>query len=496
MSRFGLGFVALSGLGLLAPGPVWAQAQPKSKASAAAAKKDAKPKAQPTAPDVDDKSAPDANPAMGPSAKFLPSEVFRDDKAKALLDVSRFTELRARPVIASDLESFKSMAADANINLDRNVIDRVVESEAARLTNHANLQALIDPPPGTNPNSPVLKAINEATNTLLEPLFVARSIKNQGFLRMYDQILIQRLQPLLKNHMISRIQAMIILGQSATAQDIPIFLAELKNPTQTIWVKLWALEGLSNVVDNGARLSAAAQIDAAKAVAEFLDRGEDLPWPAQYRALQTLAAMRQGFIPSTPKQAHMASTAMRLLCDADSKPEVRAEAARALGSMQITSAVPKYNYPLVAHAIGELAASVGGQVGTTYTHNQVKARYLTALLAGPIFEAFNGLPGTRDSGLIHETTGEPAAYSQKVFELVKAIIKASADLLVSPTKLAPERIKDLNARVDALKAHLEKNPPADRRLVQGGPEFPSTLAGQAALPAAANQPLAGPATRR
>ncbi len=452
------------------------------------------PKSRATAPDVEAKSEPAPN--TGPSAKYLPSEVFRDPNALKLLDVTRFPESRARPVVPAEVEALKAMAADANVTLDPNLIDRVVEAEAARLTNHANILALIDPPVNTNPNSPTVHAINDATKTLLEPIFAARSIKNINFLRRYDKALITKLQPLLKNHLIPRIQAMIILGQSASSDDLPIYLAELKNATQTVWVKLWALEGLSNLIDTGGRPSAAVQIEAAKAVADFLERDEDLPWPAQYRALQALAAMRQGFVPSSPKQAHMASSAMRLLSDGDAKPEVRAEAARALGMMQITTAVPRYNYPLVAHAVGELAATIGAQISATYGTNPLKARYLTALLAGPVYESFDGAPGARESGLIHETTGEPAAYAEKVFELVKAVIKGSADLLVSASRQIPTRLKDLDARVEALKSHLQKNPPPDRRLVQGGPEYPSTMGGQAALPAAHAAPVAGATAAR
>ena len=60
----------------------------------------------------------------------------------------------------------------------------------------------------------------------------------------------------------------------------------------------------------------------------------------------------------------MASAAMRLLVDGQAKPEVRAEAAKALGLMPISSAVPKYNYDLVAHSIGWLAADLGAEIGT------------------------------------------------------------------------------------------------------------------------------------
>ena len=58
---------------------------------------------------------------------------------------------------------------------------------------------------------------------------------------------------------------------------------------------------------------------------------------------------------------------MRILADPKARPDVRAEAARALGMMQITNAVPKYNFSLVAYAAAQLAAEVGDQIVASYT---------------------------------------------------------------------------------------------------------------------------------
>ena len=55
----------------------------------------------------------------------------------------------------------------------------------------------------------------------------------------------------------------------------------------------------------------------------------------------------------------MAASAMRVLADPKGRSQVRSEAARALGFMQITNAVSNYNYPLVAYAVGMLAADLG-----------------------------------------------------------------------------------------------------------------------------------------
>jgi hypothetical protein len=237
----------------------------------------------------------------------------------------------------------------------------------------------------------------------------------------------------------------------------------------------------------------------------------------------------------------MASAAMRFLADSDAKLEVRSEAARALGLMQIPTTVRKYNFPLVAHATGVLAADLGTQINALIPErelktaagkavtapdavkpatkptgkpaaklpgklagktakgkaagapapaeaaarpaatNPIKARYLTALLIGPVYQAFEGAPGTRGEagGLVRIATGDASAYSQKVFELVKPVAKASIDLITSGSRQTNERKEALQARVQALRDFLEKNAPPDRKLVQGGEDFPlAQAAGQ------------------
>ena len=324
---------------------------------------------------------------------------------------------------------------------------------------------------------------------MLEPIFAAKSIKNQAFLTVYYRILRDELTPLLKNHLIPRVQAMIILGECGSADFLPLYFAQIKDPNQTVWVKLWALEGMVNVIEDGGRLTAQDQILAAKTVAEFLEKEADLPWPAQLRALEVLSAMRQGYEPNKPQKATMANAAMTLLADGAAKLEVRSEAARALGQMPIASAVSKYNYPLVAHAAGQLAAELGNRIATGFSTNQDKAKYLTALLIGPVYQAFDGVPGARDSGLLHATGGPSAAYVQKVFDLVKPVAQATIELLSAGQRQVKNRQKELVAHVAALKDFLEKNAPGDRHLVPDGAEFPIALLPDVGLaPAAA--PLA------
>ncbi len=218
---------------------------------------------------------------------------------------------------------------------------------------------------------------------------------------------------------------------------LKLFLDEIRNPQQTLWVKLWAIRGITNIKQNpAARLTAAQEVEAARVIAEQLDeKTKDMPWPLQMRALEALGQLRQGYIPAAPKNAEMAVAAMRILAETKARSEVRAEAARTLGLMQISNAVPNYNFPLIAYASAQLAGRLGDQIAACYTEEKVKAKdtdtdkeksknkdtskvkplnatkaeHLTGLLVGPLYQAFEGQPGARESGLLHTTATSPPA---------------------------------------------------------------------------------------
>ena len=374
---------------LLAPGRVLAQ--PPSSTKPAAAKQDtgagkatAKAKGETDAakdeggadePQTkDEKKADDQPPAEPPpdpsqTQKVSPVEVFKDPNAEELLDVKKYNPIRSVRMMPGDIEAVKITAGNPNAAVDTTVIRRMIDGMVAQLTDTKNIQALIDPPPGMPAGSPTMRAIEEATRNLLEPIYMARAAQSTRFLIEYNRILLRSLQPLLKHHLVPRVQAMIVLGQSGNPEALKLFLDEIRNPRQTLWVKLWAIRGITNIKQNpSARLSAAQEIEAARVVAAQLDeKTKDMPWPLQLRALEALSSLRQGYIPSAPKNAEMAVAAMRILTDPKARTEVRAEAARALGMMQITTAVPGYNFPLVAYAAAQLAARVGDQIVASYS---------------------------------------------------------------------------------------------------------------------------------
>jgi hypothetical protein len=157
--------------------------------------------------------------------------------------------------------------------------------------------------------------------------------------------------------------------------------------------------------------------------------------------------------------------------------------------MQINRQVPNYNFSLIAHAIGQLAAELGDAIGSKFPSNEIKARYLTSLLIGPIFQSFDGVPGASSSGLTHNAAGTAVPFVNQVFELIKPIAQTSVQLMGAPSRDYNDLKKALASKVQALRAFLDQNAPQDRKLVQGGPDFPAAQAGGA--PKAPAVPLAG-----
>ena len=444
----------------------------------------------------DEKKADDQPPAEPPpdpsqTQKVSPVEVFKDPNAEELLDVKKFNPIRSVRMMPGDVEAVKITAGNPNAAVDTTVIRRMVDGMVAQLTDTKNIQALIDPPPNMPAGSPTMRAIEEATRNLLEPIYMARAAQSTRFLTEYNRILLRSLQPLLKHHLVPRVQAMIVLGSSGNPEALKLFLDEIRNPRQTLWVKLWAIRGITNIKQNpSARLSAAQEIEAARVVAGQLDeKTKDMPWPLQLRALEALSSLRQGYIPSAPKNAEMAVAVMRMLTDPKARTEVRAEAARALGMMQITTAVPGYNFPLVAYAAAQLAAHVGDQIVASYSAdkgtplNASKAEYLTALLVGPVYQAFEGQAGVRESGLLHGNATPARSDIQKVADQIKPVVKAALELIRAPKGQLKARRADLAARVDALKDFLAKNVPANRHLVPDDDGFLEDAGSQAGAPA-------------
>jgi hypothetical protein len=483
------------GRGASRPGGSWAGLIALLALSLAAPARAQQPKADPAAPqqkgaegegaeaktkgegEEDEEVRPPVDPSE--SQKSAPLEIFLDPNAVAALDVKKFKPIPSpRGTTAADAArakedaaKLKQMAGDRLTPPDPRVIAAVVDDAIAKLTNHKYIEANL--PDGAKAKPEDVKAIQDATETLLEPIFLARSAENAPFQARYNQILAQKLEPVLKNHLIPRIQAMIILGQSANVDAYKTFLAEIQNPSQTVWVKLWAFRGLTNIKKYSNKLNAQQEIDAAKAVSDLLVKNQDWPWPVQLRGLEALAALRQGFVIKSPKTADMASTAFQYLVNDDLRPEVRAEAAVALAMMQMNANVPKYNLVVAAHATAQLAATIGEKIATGFTENKLYAQKLTTLLMGPITQAFEGRQGQRESGFLNSPLLANKADVQKYLDAIRPMMKAAIDLVGGPPGQAKARNDDLTAKVAAFKDFLKANTPQTTELFQGGPQLPA-----------------------
>jgi hypothetical protein len=479
----------LAGLLLLIdPAPAPGQ-QPASKPQATG--KAGTPKEAPPDEATDAAPAVPVDPAQ--TRRVAPVEVFKDPLAEEVIDLKKLQSLPPAPFTNEDLLRVKDMAQNINLQPDRSLIDRVVKGLAAKLTDRNSIKSLLEEPPveeapkGDVPKKGAAvkkregdggKAIQKATTDLLEPIFIARGVKNDTFLRDYRRSLQQSLPQLLKNHLVPRVQAMIVLGQAASPEALQLFQTEIGNPSQVLWVKLWALEGIVNIKKTGGRFNVDIESKAGRAISRFLDEGKELPWPVQMRALEALGSLRQSGLPAEAARAHMANTAMSFLADTEAKVEVRAEAARALGLMQV-NAVPRYNFKLVANYAGLLAADLASGINDQYSdsppraENPTKARYLTALLVGPVYQCFDGTPGESNSGILQtgKADTESLKYTQRVFDMVKPLAQASVELLNAPTKEYKARKQTLAARIAALRTSLKENPPPSRKLTDPGREF-------------------------
>lgn len=158
---------------------VWAQDEGTTKlksgqAGASASSKAGESKKEPAKPESGNTeqgkgaAAPVAaggNPAdPSKSTKVAPIEIFRDPRAEKLADVQKYPAVNACAVTQEDINALQEMAQNVNVNVESGLINRVVDAMAAKLTDHANIQALIEPAAGQNPNAATSKAIQEASS--------------------------------------------------------------------------------------------------------------------------------------------------------------------------------------------------------------------------------------------------------------------------------------------------------------------------------------------
>src|SRR6185437_4087057 len=246
----------------------------------------------------------------------------------------------------------------------------------------------------------VLK-MKEALDNLIVPLEKARKLKNNAFLSTYNQVLLATMPRLFDNNLYARLNAMIVLGYTGNPDAVKIFAKQLTDANQSVWVKLWAARGLTKVADEGRReIQAATAVEGSRALAEWIKKEPEMPWPALMRAVEALGALRQASTPTSPGNPEFATVVMQILTDPKARPEVRARAAWAMWLLRV-NAISNYNLKLVAHVIGQLAAELGERAVEAFDSNPGLTEHWTGMLLYQIYPALGGMDGARESGLLH-----------------------------------------------------------------------------------------------
>lgn len=456
--------------------------EPKAKASKADAKAKGKDDAAKDRDDGGEAPAPKADP-----------DVFLDPLARDAMQ-NAFPELFKNENVAGVLadRALKDilLMARGSQPYDAKKVAAFLRQQAARLTSHRNIDAMTMSPDDVADkkiSKDIVDSISDAGSALVEPIKAAAATGNNSFRRDFTAALLDKdiLPRLLTNHLYARTQAMVALSQTGEPAALETFINVLRDKDQPLSVKILAADGIANIARGGRRAVEPPQtaISAAKAVAFFLGGGEADPfWPAQAHGLKALGALRLATVDQNAGRFELAALAEGYLADPKRHPEVRADAAWALGMMRISGQKERqFNYPLVAHDMGQLAAELADRAlaanvvalsGKEKDPTDV-ADYLTGLLVYQVFFGLNRDPDVQNSGLLNapalaQNLKDKSAV-QDILKDVRATAAAAVELHRAAGSLAADAQKALEARIKALKATLEKNAPAKRDIILAAP---------------------------
>lgn len=450
-----------------AKGKDQAKSDSKSKAKAEAEAKDAKPTAA----------------EASATATAAIEERFKDPRAVAAME-NKFPELyaAARSLGTPDAERRMVAMASTPGQADRSQMLGYVQAQVAQLTQHTNIDSMLNP--GTD--SARAHVMEDAGGRLLNPLLAAIQSKNTAFRTEFTRALLTVAPEVMKNHLYARMMLMLALSRCEEPLAREALQKLLDDPDQPISVKLLAALGMSSMAETLSRNPGDA-MRAAKAVGGFLNQERDSFWPAQIRGFQALGNLRQASTDALTPKADLEAVAMTYLADPKTRPDVRAWASWALGMMRPNPKIENLNFVLIAYHMASAAADIGAQIAALNVNTSKPEEippYLVLVsrktdLLLQLDLGLEGDPGIRDAGLLKFEHAGMSKQKQAVSEIaakVKAMITAAIEL----SRSAGVQVKDaraaLTAAVDDLKAFLAANPPADAALYPGGPSFPPAAA--------------------
>ncbi len=410
---------------------------------------------------------------IDPSAvgEWSVEERFEDPLAKALLG-NTYPELytQAQALGAGADRQVEAMAR-GDQQVDRNLLAAYIQYQVAQLTNHKNLDSMLD----ATANSAGARAVEQAGQRLAQPYVVARQAQNSEFRDVYTGLLIQAAPELLKSQFYVRLMGLFALSRSGDHKLVPLFASVLKDPSQPLAVKLMAIIGLSTVAEDGRlEVPPALVLEGVRALRGFLVNNPSLFWPIEYRAMQTLGALRLAGTDPLRPEADVAATIMSYLVDPARSNLARSQAAWALGMLAFSGQLSRFNFELVAYHIAWAATAVGDDILEVDASNPAVSEVLVRQLVQLVF-AFDGRQEMRNSGLLQTEHPSMSGQRQAVEAYrtqVRDVTQAAVELIRAAGVQRSEYRDRLKERVEALKQSLRDSPPSDLELYPNGPTFP------------------------
>ena len=446
--------------------------------------------AQTTPAPAADKKPPVSEPKTDVPDASTSADVFVDPNAKKALTI--FNPLNfvgaAMKVggAGDDRARVQSMASRAT-NVDPDFLKRFIEFFAVELTRRDNLNAVLNPPANLKYSDAPSRALERAVDALNKPIIDAKANDNKEFLSLYSRLLFESSLPKLleNNHnYLTRLDAMIVLGMAGNPSPaaLDLYVAQLKKPDQLLWVRLWAARGLTIASQSGAiDLDASRANQATEAIMALLEADPKMPWPAQMRLVEAMGSLRVSTANTVRGKIDSGSLALKIMADQDESSIVRAWAAWSLGFMKAPSGGSTYNYALIGHELGELVVDLGNQIVEEYDDDPAKfdkekdeATQLASLLIFQVYPAVIGQEGVRDSGLLqNKAAAVVKPFLSKLDEKIKAVTRGAYELIRAAGGGNKSARNELDAKLADLKSFLATSSPKDRRLIAGGPEFPT-----------------------
>lgn len=425
---------------------------------------------------------PAATPGVN-GTRFELTENFRDPRVDELLDIALVKEtIPPRPLFSANEEKQLQSMAGGSGDINPRTINRFVEAKAAELTNKKAIEIMMS---GEGAVNTAVRPIEKATTALISASRASNAASNSPFMSAYTAAMIKSFTPLLEGHLITRTQVTLAMSSTGSLDVVPTLIKLLSNPKQPWQVKSLALLGINNAIGDGRKIVAFNQrTQWTIAVINMLRNEEDAPWFLKAQAAQLIGNLRIISESVAEGKVHPAEVLMDFLIDKSQRPEVRLEAGRALGLLDITTQFRPFNHQLVAVSMAEAIADISQIAAGIPPTDSSRAQQLVAMMADRSAPAFQGIQGMVNSGFLQQMTYASADTKTQdavkaLFEKIKDTINAGSSYIRARGELIDARRTDFQTQIAELRKAIEANSPANRSLIKGGKTYEAPEAASA-----------------